>query len=78
MRKLNIKGAVTVLTVFIWYAASVVVGSVALTPSFRERKAMEYCQAEGGAADACKETVAGMSKTEVLAYIKDTSDRPRP
>lgn len=77
MRKLNNKGVVTVLTIYLWANAALIGSSVMLTPSFRERKAMEYCQAEGGSATFCKQTVAGMSKEDVLAYIKDTQEQPR-
>lgn len=78
MKKLNRRGVVTVLTVFLWYGASIIVGAAALTPSFREKKAIEYCQQEGESADACKERVSGMTKPQVLAYIRDTAERPRP
>ncbi len=45
------------------------------TSSFRERKAVEYCLAEGKF--DCEATVSAMDKTELLAYIKDTQEQPR-
>jgi hypothetical protein len=47
--------------------------SAALTKdSFRERKAIEMCQTEVNMTEeSCISAVAGMSKEEILAYIKD-------
>jgi hypothetical protein len=80
MRKSNKKGeTVTIgISIFALYMianAALVAASVALTPSHRERKALEYCQADG--IKNCEDFVLAMNKKEILAYIKDTQERPR-
>lgn len=56
----------------IWSFAAVVVASVALTPSHRERKAIEKCEAVSGMTkDECTISVKSWPKDVVLAYIKD-------
>lgn len=45
--------------------------------SFKARKALKYCGDEGGAADACKDQIAGMTKVQIDAYVRDTAERPR-
>lgn len=86
MKKLNNKGVGGIeFCVLVFALSSAGITGMALTKnnpeafaSFRAKKAISYCQSEGGSADSCKTTVAGMSKPEVLAYIKDTAERPRP
>jgi hypothetical protein len=86
MRKLNKKGIAAIeFGILVMAIAGVSFTTASLSmknpnafSSFRAKKAMEYCQTEGGSADACKETVSGMSKEQVLAYVQDTADRPRP
>lgn len=75
---LNKKGIVPVLTVYLWANAALIASGIALTPSFRERKALQYCEAEGLDANSCNAMIAGMSKSEILDYIRDTAERPRP
>lgn len=83
MKKLNNKGLVTLAAVFpvvFWIGTFVIAHKTVeevdfSTASFRERKAVQYCMDEGK--DDCHAFVSAMSKTEVLAYIKDTQDRPR-
>lgn len=82
MKKLNNKGFMefAVLAPYIIGVGYAAVATGLVTTdykleSFRERKALEYCQADGIA--NCEAYVSGMSKSEVLAYIKDTQENPR-
>lgn len=43
--------------------------------AFRQKKALGYCEKAGTA--NCKDVVAGMDNTELLAYIKDTQADPK-
>ena len=55
-----------------WAYIGVVVAAVALTPSFRERKAIEKCEATQGLNhQECVDRVATWDKKTILAYIKD-------
>jgi hypothetical protein len=49
---------------------SVVAAAVVLTPSHRERKAVEKCEISQSH-DECVEAVKSWDKATVLAYIKD-------
>jgi len=75
MKKLNKNGALLVPTMFIWIFAATGLSAIPLAQSHRENKAVQYCMDEGK--DDCHAFVSAMSKTEVLAYIKDTQERPR-
>lgn len=75
MKKLNNKGIITFTTFVLWMVGSSTVAAVVGTNSFRERKAIEYCTAEGH--PDCGTIVKNMSADERLAYIKDTQDQPR-
>ena len=77
MMKLNKAGAVTALTVYLWANGALVVSAVALTNSHRERKAVEYCIADGRSETDCHAWVPTLSKAEVVDYIRDTAERPR-
>jgi uncharacterized membrane protein len=76
---MNKRGEVVItLTTASWYFLAniaLVASAIVLTPSFRERKALQYCEQEG--ISNCPQFVSNMDKTELLAYIKDTQERPR-
>ncbi len=69
--RLNKKGITTVAIAFYSTMVVMVAVSVALTPSHRERKAIEFCS-EVKPLGECQVEVATWSKEEILEFIKDT------
>ena len=68
---LNKKGLIWIQWMMCGTFASMVVASVFLTPSHRIRKAVEKCEATEYFTVDCESSIAGMSKAEVLDYIRD-------
>lgn len=71
----NLKGTLMwcmIPAYMVWASGAMVVAAIALTPSHRERKAVEICEASGSMThDDCVSHVKSWDKSTLLAYIKD-------
>jgi len=61
------KGMLIVEAAFLGTAVSLIISSMLMAGSFREKKAIKMC----GGTDRCVEMVKGMSPAHILDYIKD-------
>lgn len=68
---MNKKGLMTVEAVFLGYAASLVVASIILTPSWRVNQYIEKCQLAGETLQACQGHASTMSQEQFVDYLRD-------
>lgn len=73
----NSRGVTGAEIMFLSMALGMSISAYCLKDSFRERKANEFCVAEGKTSEECKVIISQMSKSEILDYIRDDDVPPQ-